>query len=75
VDKNKNRPSHFVNFVYKLLELIGRKPHSVEAVADAINRARNRVRKPVRTRRRRANRLLSGRKRKTPIPNKPRKHR
>ena len=75
VDKNKNRPSHFVNFVYKLLELIGRKPHSVEAVADAINRARNRVRKPVRTRRRRANRQLSGRKRKAPLPNKPRKHR
>jgi hypothetical protein len=75
VDKNKNRPSHFVNFVYKLLELIGRKPHSVQAVADAINSARNRVRKPVRARRWRANRQLSGRKRKAPLPNKPRKHR
>jgi hypothetical protein len=75
VDKNKDRPSHFVKFVYKLLELIGRKPHSVEAVAEAINRARNRVRKPVRTLRQRANRQLSGRKRKTPLPHKPRKHR
>jgi hypothetical protein len=79
-DKSKTgRPSHFVIFIWDLQRLIERKyrqhAQSCEALADAINRARNRVSKTVRTRGRRANRLLSGRKRKTPLPNKPRKHR
>jgi hypothetical protein len=78
VDKNKTGPSPFVIFIRELQNLIEQKywrPRSDQTLADAINDARNRVSKTVKTRRRRANRLVSGRKRKTPLPNKPRKHR
>ena len=77
VDKNKTGPSPFVIFIRELQNLIEQKywrPRSDQTLADAINDARNRVSKTVKTRRPRANRLLSGRKRKTPLPNKPRKH-
>jgi hypothetical protein len=75
VDKNETGPSPFVIFIRELQNLIEQKywrPRSDETLADAINRARNRVSKTVRTHRRRANRLLSGRKRKTTRRNKPR---
>jgi hypothetical protein len=83
VDKNKTgRPSPFVMFIRELQELIEQKywrPRSDDTLADAINRARNprtgRASKPVRTRRQRVNRPLSGDQRTTPLPNKPRNRR